>query len=184
MKNVLVPLAPGCEELEAVTLIDILRRSGAQVVAAGLDANPVKASRGVIFVADSTLDAAITGKMHDMIVLPGGMAGTHALIACTPLLSYLRDVFDAGNYVAAICAAPLVLGKAGLLKGKRFTAYPGAVNAADYPGSVYTGKSVERDENLLTSRGPGTAMDFALTLVEALMGTEACERVAKELVRE
>ena len=167
MPKVLVPLAPGCEEIEAVTIIDILRRAGIEVVSAGLDAHPVRASRGVMLLPDTTLDAAL-GHDYDMIVLPGGQPGTNNLKADARILELVKRMMQQGKYVAAICAAPAVLATAGLLDGKRATSFPGALNA--FPQVQQQHAAVVEDGRLITSRGPGTAMDFALVLVEQLAG--------------
>ena len=182
MSKVLVVLAQGCEELEAVTIIDVLRRGGIDVVAAGLDDRAIEASRGVGLLPDTTLDLALDMGAYEMVVLPGGMGGTNALAADPRVTALLRDMAAADCYVCAICAAPLVLAKAGLLKGRAYTAYPGVVdNAGD--SSVNTGAAVEKDGKIITSRGPGTAMDFALCLVETLAGRDTRDKVEKGLVR-
>ena len=117
-----------------------------------------------------------------MVVLPGGMGGTNALAADARVAKLLGDMAAAGKHVCAICAAPLVLAKAGQLQGKTFTAYPGVVDEA-VSGGTNTGAAVEIDGNIITSRGPGTAMDFALHLVEALAGRDTRDKVEKGLVR-
>ncbi|HDP34079.1 MAG TPA: DJ-1/PfpI family protein [Candidatus Hydrogenedentes bacterium] len=183
MKKVLVPLAPGCEELEAVTLIDILRRGGIEVTTASMDAQPVKASRGVVLIADTTLEKALADDAFDMVVIPGGMGGATALTEWDDFIAYLKKVHESGRYVGAICAAPMALGRAGLLAGSSFTAYPGVVDASLYPGSTHTGAAVEKDGRILTSRGPGTALDFALAIIETLLGDDVRDKVEKELVR-
>lgn len=167
MPKVLVPLAQGCEEIEAATIIDILRRAGIEVVSAGLDAHPVRASRGVVLLPDTTLDAAL-GHDYDMIVLPGGQPGTNNLKADARILELVKRMEQQGKYVAAICAAPAVLATAGLLDGKRATSFPGALNP--FPQVQQQHAAVVEDGKLITSRGPGTAMDFALVLVEQLAG--------------
>ena len=167
MKSVLIPLAQGCEEIEAVTVIDILRRAGIEVVSAGLDAQPVRASRGVMLQPDTTLDAAL-GRDYDMIVLPGGQPGTNNLRADARIVDLVRRMAQQGKYVAAICAAPSVLAAAGLLDGKRATSFPGTLDA--FPQVQLQHAAVVEDGRLITSRGPGTAMDFALLLVEQLLG--------------
>lgn len=167
MKTVLVPLAPGCEELEAVTIIDILRRAGIAVVSAGLGAHTVKASRGVMLEPDTTLDEALTHE-YDMVVLPGGQPGTHNLMNDARILHLLKHMAEQERFVAAICAAPAVLAKAGLLDGRRATAYPGTLD--DFPKVKLLRDAVVEDDKIITSRGPGTAMDFALILVEHLAG--------------
>lgn len=168
MYKILVPLAQGCEELEAVTIIDILRRAGIEVTSAGLDARPVRASRGVTLVPDTTLDAALRHS-YDMVVLPGGQPGTNNLKADPRILALLRDMVRHGKHVAAICAAPSVLATAGLLDGKRATSFSGALDA--FPKVLQQNAAVVQDGFLTTSRGPGTVMDFALALVEQLAGS-------------
>ncbi|MEI7842964.1 MAG: DJ-1 family glyoxalase III [Gallionellaceae bacterium] len=180
MSKVLVPLAQGCEELEAVTIIDLLRRAGVEVITAGLDDQPIRASRGVMLLADTTLDAAL-GQEFDMIVLPGGQPGTNNLKADLRIISLLKKMASQDKYVAAICAAPSVLATAGLLKGKSATSFPGALDA--YPEVQQQNSVVVIDEKFITSRGPGTAMDFALTLIEKLVGKNKSEEVAAGLQR-
>lgn len=181
--EVLVPLVPGCEELEAVTIIDILRRGGVNVVTASLEDEPVKASRGVVLKADTTLAEAVAADTFDMVAIPGGMGGATTLADTPDFINYLRRMNDKGRFVAAICAAPMALGKAGLLDNRIFTAYPGVLDATQFPGSTYTGKAIEMDGNVVTSRGPGTAMDFALTLLELVKNMDIRDKVEKELVR-
>jgi 4-methyl-5(b-hydroxyethyl)-thiazole monophosphate biosynthesis len=180
MVKVLIPLADGCEELEAVTLIDLLRRAGIDVVTAGLKPGIVKASRGVQLVPDVTLDVALQDR-YDMVVLPGGMPGAAHLKADARILDLLRSMAAAGKYTAAICAAPMVLAEAGVLAGKQATSYPGFLDAL--PGVTVSSAPVVQDGKVLTSRGPGTAMDFALALVEALVGAEQRHKVEAGLVR-
>lgn len=180
MAKVLVPLADGCEELEAVTIIDLLRRAGIEVVAAGLKPGVVKASRGVQLVPDATLDAALQDR-YDMVVLPGGMPGASHLKDDARILALLKKMAAEGRYTAAICAAPMVLAEAGLLQGRQATSYPGFLDGvADV--SVST-SAVVQDGTVLTSRGPGTAMDFALALVEVLVGGDTRRQVETALVR-
>lgn len=180
MSKVLVPLADGCEELEAVTIIDLLRRGGIEVVTAGLKPGVVTASRGVQLVPDVTLDAVL-GDDYDMVVLPGGMPGASNLRDDVRILDLLKRMAAAGKYTAAICAAPMVLAEAGILNGKQATSYPGFLDGL--PGVAVSTEAVVRDGKVLTSRGPGTAMDFALALVETLTGTEKRRQVEAALVR-
>lgn len=182
MARVLVPLAPGCEELEAVTIIDLLRRAQIEVVTAGLAPGPVKASRGTVLVPDVTLDEALQ-RDYDMLVLPGGQPGATNLEKDGRIIALLRNMAAAGKYTAAICAAPKVLAVAGLLDGRRATSFPGAVDAAQFPAIRLETGAVVRDGRILTSRGPGTAMDFALALVEILAGPETRNKVESGLVR-
>ena len=182
MATVLVPLAQGCEELEAVTITDLLRRAGINVITAGLDAEPVKASRGTVLIPDTTLDAVMTQEF-DMIVLPGGLPGADHLNNDPRIHTLLKQMHEADKYTAAICAAPKVLASAGLLKGKHATSYPGSIDAATLEGMVYEEKPVVIDGKLITSRGPGTAMDFALNLIEQLLGKTKRDEVEAPLQR-
>jgi 4-methyl-5(b-hydroxyethyl)-thiazole monophosphate biosynthesis len=180
--NVLVPLAQGCEELEAVTIIDLLRRAGISVTSAGLDAQPVKASRGTVLLADATLDQVLT-QDFDMIVLPGGQPGADHLRDDPRIQQLLKRQAAADRYVAAICAAPRALAQAGLLDGKRATSFPGSLEGSPAEDVHYLTDPVVVDGKLITSRGPGTAMDFALTLIELLLGRAVRDRVEKPLQR-
>ncbi len=182
MARVLVPLAEGCEELEAVTVIDLLRRAGVEVVTAGLEPGPVRCSRGVVLVPDTTLDEAM-GADYDMVVLPGGGPGTERLDADPRVRELLRRMAEAGRWTAAICAAPKVLAHAGLLDGRRATSYPGVLDGVAVAGLRYEQAPVVRDGRVVTSRGPGTAMDFALELIELLEGRAKREEVEAALQR-
>ncbi len=182
MARVLVPLAQGCEELEAVTIIDLLRRAGVEVVAAGLDEGLVKCSRGVVLMPDASLDEVLD-QSFDMIVLPGGLPGADHLRDDPRIQQLLRQMAEQGRYTAAICAAPKVLASAGVLDGRQATAYPGVLSAEDLPATRVLDEAVVRDGSVITSRGPGTAMDFALSLIEALLGPEQRAAVEGPLVR-
>ncbi len=180
MPKVLVPLAQGCEELEAVTIIDLLRRANITVITAGLDAEPVIASRGVVLIPDTTLDKALKQEF-DMVVLPGGLPGSNHLNSDLRIQTLLKKMQQQNKYTAAICAAPKVLASAGLLDGKLVTSYPGALEIT--PTINFIDKPVVRDGLVITSRGPGTAMDFALELIKILVGQEIHDKVATGLVR-
>ena len=180
MPRVLVPLAQGCEELEAVTVIDILRRAAIEVVVAGLEPGPVLASRGVRLIPDALLDAVVTD-VFDMIVLPGGREGAQRLGDDARIGDLIRRSASEGRYVAAICAAPGVLARAGLLEGRRATAFPGVLD--ELPGLTKSADAVVRDGTIVTSRGPGTALDFALELVRLLRGDAVKTEVEAPLYR-
>jgi len=182
IKRVLVPLAAGCEELEAVTIIDLLRRAQIDVVVAGLSGlEPIKASRGVVLVPDVALDDVLM-QHFDLVVLPGGLSGAQLLNDDVRIIELLQRAYRDGASVAAICAAPMVLLKAGLLSGKSVTAYPGVLDATQ-TNYHYTGSAVELSDRVITSRGPGTAMAFALTLIEFMSGVVTRELVEAGLVR-
>jgi len=182
MARVLIPLAQDCEELEAVTIIDLLRRAGIDVTTAGLDDRPVTASRGVVLIPDTSLENALE-KDYDMVVLPGGLPGADHLNDDPRIHTLLKKMAGDGKHIAAICAAPRVFASAGLLDGRRATAYPGTLE--QYPSNNITrmDEPVVVDGNVITSRGPGTAMDFALTLIEQLLGTDKRQEVEAPLLR-
>ncbi len=182
MATVLVPLAEGFEELEAVTVIDLLRRAGIEVIVAGLQEGPVRGSRGTVILPDTPLEA-VMGRDFDMVVLPGGLPGADHLDADPRIRELLRRTAEGGRYVAAICAAPKVLASAGLLHNRSATSFPGALDEADVPGLKYETRAVVQDGRVITSRGPGTAMDFALALIEALAGPEKRREVEAPLQR-
>jgi len=182
MANVLIPLAQGCEELEAVTVIDLLRRAGVEVTTVGLDDRPVKASRGTVLMPDTTLEAVLD-RDFDMIVLPGGLPGADHLNNDPRIHTLLLQMTDAGKYTAAICAAPKVLASAGLLNGKHATSFPGALDNVQTDNLQYEQAAVVVDGKVITSRGPGTAMDFALTLIEHLLGRAKRDEVEAALQR-
>jgi 4-methyl-5(b-hydroxyethyl)-thiazole monophosphate biosynthesis len=182
MARVLVPLAQGCEELEAITVVDLLRRAGIEVVTAGLDAQAVRASRGTVLIPDTMLEAALETE-YDMVVLPGGLPGADHLRDDVRIIDLVRHMADSDRYTAAICAAPRVLAKAGLLDNRRATSFPGAIDAASIPGIDYVEDAVVTDGKVVTSRGPGTAMDFALHLIELLSGRDKRIEVEAALQR-
>ena len=182
MSQVLVPLAQGCEELEAVTITDLLVRAGIEVTTAGLDKQPVTASRGITIIPDTSIDAVLD-KTYDLIVLPGGLPGADHLRDDENIQKLLKNHADKGKYIGAICAAPKAVAAAGLLEGRKATAYPGVLEALGNEQIDVKDSAIEIDGNIVTSRGPGTAMDFALTLIELLEGPAKRDEVNRQLVR-
>ncbi|MHB1140529.1 MAG: DJ-1 family glyoxalase III [Sulfuricaulis sp.] len=182
MATVLVPLAQGVEELEAVTVVDLLRRAGIEVVTAGLDAAPVKGSRGTVLLPDTTLERAIE-REYDMLVLPGGQPGATHLEQDARVITLVRKMARDNRFTAAICAAPKVLARAGVLDGKRATSFPGALDPTQWPNVRLENSPVVTDGRVITSRGPGTAMDFSLELIGLLVGREKRDQVEAGLQR-
>lgn len=180
MSRVLVPLAEGFEEIEAVTVVDLLRRAGIEVHTASLDGPRVTGSHGIALMADIAFDAAMADD-YDMIVLPGGMPGAEHLKNDPRVTSLLRRFATAGRFTAAICAAPSVLAHAGLLEERSATSYPGFLNADSAPGIRLRDDAVVVDGKVVTSRGAGTAMEFGLALIELLAGVEVRQQVAERL---
>ena len=178
--RVLVPLAEGFEEMEGVILVDVLRRARIEVVTAAMGtAREVPASRGVTVAADTTW-AAIDPARFDLIAIPGGMGGTRRLQQDARLLRALRDFQASGKALAAICAGPLVLQSAGLLKGRTVTCHPGV--ADELTDARRLDDRVVEDGNLITSQGPGTSFAFALAIVRRLAGEAVANQVADGLI--
>lgn len=170
MSRVLVPLAEGFEEIEAVSIIDVLRRAGVEVITAALGNElPVTGSHGISLLADTTLVEAAT-QSYDLIALPGGLPGAEHLAKSERLLGILSQAVANGTTIAAICAAPMALNAAGLLDGKEVTSYPGVLDGSK---ANWQEQPVVIDGNIITSMGPATALEFALTLVEKLQDSDA-----------
>ncbi|WP_193162856.1 DJ-1 family glyoxalase III [Microbulbifer hainanensis] len=179
MTRVLLPIADGSEEIEAVTIVDVLRRAGAEVTLASvMPQSRITASRGVVIEADCLLDEC-ANTSWDLIVLPGGMPGAEHLQTSKLLGKMLAEQRDAGRWLGAICAAPaVVLGRHGLIKGYRATCHAGFRDELHAQVSEVSADRVVVDRNLITSQAPGTAMEFALQLVACLFGEKVAERVA------
>jgi 4-methyl-5(b-hydroxyethyl)-thiazole monophosphate biosynthesis len=174
-KQIVVPLVPGFEEIEAITILDVLRRAELTVLAAGAEVGPVRGAHGIEVVADTAWSNLPPVADIGMVVLPGGMPGAKNLATDSRVQTLLKDVAQRGGYTAAICAAPIALAAAGLLRGKRATCYPGFEK--DLGGASFCDDPVVIDGTVVTSRGPGTALLFALTLVEILRGEPEAERL-------
>ncbi|MEA1954605.1 MAG: DJ-1 family glyoxalase III [Campylobacterota bacterium] len=178
MASVLLPLAEGFEELEAVALIDVMRRGGIEVRTAYIDerlnhGRVVMGANGIGIKADTSIKNVISDDF-DMMVLPGGWDGTHALAEHARIITLLQE-FKESKIVGAMCAAPYALKKAGVL-GSNYTCYPGAKDEVDHAGYRDDLKVVE-DGNVLTSQGPGTAVCFGLAIVKKLVGEESMQAV-------
>lgn len=179
--KILVPIADGSEEMEAVMIIDVLRRAKAEVVVASVgDKIEIVASRKVKLVADMLLDDAAK-LSYDLIVLPGGLGGAQAFAESETLVNLLKKQSESDRYYGAICASPaLVLEPHGLLKGKKATAFPALCNKLSDPSEAEN--RVVVDGKLITSRGPGTSLEFSLAIVEKLLGHEKALEVAKAML--
>jgi len=182
MSHVLVPLAQGCEELEAITITDLLVRAGITVTTCGLDDQPVKASRGITIIPDTSIDNVME-TAFDLIVLPGGLPGSDHLRDNKQIQALIKKQASSNKYVAAICAAPKALAEAGLLEGKTATSFPGVLAALENNTITISENAVEIDGNIVTSRSAGTAMDFALSLIELLEGKEKRDEINHQLAR-
>lgn len=175
---VYVFLAEGFEEMEALAPIDLLRRVGVEVTTVGVGGKLIKGAHGVGFTADSDGEGLDFSDV-DCVVLPGGMPGTTNLDASPMVEACLMKAAEKKALIAAICAAPSVLGHKGLLKGKKATCFPGFEE--DLLGALHTGAPVEKDGNIITARGAGVALDFALALVAELKGETAAKELRESL---
>ena len=170
MKIIFVFLAEGFEEIEALTPVDVLRRAGLSVQTVSvMDEQVVAGAHGVPVLADKMF-AEINPEDAEMILLPGGLPGATNLDAHVGLSQLILDFAEADKPLAAICAAPLVLGNRGLLQGKKATCYPGFETYLQ--GAEYTAALVEKDGNIITGKGPGAAMEFAFAIVEKYCGMD------------
>jgi 4-methyl-5(b-hydroxyethyl)-thiazole monophosphate biosynthesis len=180
MAKVLVPLADGFEDIEAVTVVDVLRRGGVEVVTASIgDTVDVRSAHGIMMKADS-LFGDVEGGDFDAIVLPGGGEGTENLHACERLINRLRRQKEEGRLLCAICAAPTVLVAAGVAdEGLHMTCYPSMMMELDRP---YTNVPVVADGDLITGQAPGAAMLFGLVVLQTLVGDTIARKVARGMV--
>lgn len=173
-------LATGFEDIEALAPIDIMRRAGLDVVTVSITgSNVVASAHGVSVLADALIED-IDFAAAEMIVLPGGLPGSTNLDACQTLREGIRAHFEQGKPLAAICAAPLVYGHMGLLRGVKATCYPGV--ETELAGATYTAAIVEKDGQFITGKGPGAAMEFGYALVERMLGEAASEPLRKGMI--
>lgn len=175
---VYVFLAQGFEEIEALAPVDILRRADIEVCTVGIGGEFITGRSGITVKADIT-DTQLKDGDFAMLVLPGGMPGASNLDESKLVDTLLARAKDSGAWLAAICAAPFVLGKRGLLAGKKAVCYPGFEDQLQ--GAIITDAPVQRDEGVITAVGPGAAVDFALELVRALRGEETANEIKAEL---
>lgn len=182
MAKIGVFFAEGYEEIEALTVVDLCRRAGIEVVMASVDGSDmVTGSHGIAVRMDDTLSRVDFDGL-DMIVLPGGMPGTKNLEACSGLMEQLDRFYESGKWVAAICAAPSIFGHRSFLQGRRATSHPTVLQELD--GAVVTGAQAVADGNVITGQGMGGAIDFGLLIVEKLVSAEEAAEQARRIVYE
>lgn len=180
MSKVYIFLADGFEEVEGLTVVDLMRRAGIDMQMISIkDTKEITSSHGVTIQADSTFEKTDFSDA-EMMVLPGGMPGTKHLSEYTPLMELLKNFYNKGGKVAAICAAPSVLADLGILEGRKATSYPSFMDKLK--GAVLTEEPVAVDGNVTTSRGLGTAIDFGLSLIGQLRGMEKAQEIAQSIV--
>jgi len=179
MGKILIPLAEGFEEIEAITNIDVLRRAGLNVVTAGVGDIEIEGDHGVKIEADTEISKVEKSEITD-VVLPGGMPGAANLRDSEELREIIQDVYQRKGLCAAICAAPIVLEAAGILEGKNATSYPGFDDQME--SANYKESRVVKDGNIITGRGPGVAMEFALEVVEYFAGSEKSDELKEAML--
>lgn len=180
MKKAFVFLADGFEDVEAVTPIDYLRRAGVSVTVVGVSGKTVVSSHSLRVACDADLAGVEGGPLPDLVVLPGGKKGSENLAACSPIRDLVSRMLDGKRLVGAICAAPaVVLGGWGFLEGRKYTCYPGCEEGL--PARPLE-RRVVTDGNLVTSRGAGTAEEFAFELIRLLCGEEAADQIARSVI--
>lgn len=181
-KTAMVILAEGAEEMETVIPVDVLRRAGVEVTIAGLlGKNTVKCSRQVMITPDKALFEVADNKF-DVVILPGGLQGANSLAASDEVGTILRTQYESGRYIAAICAAPIALKSHGIAPGILLTSHPSVKPKLVEGGYKYSEDRVVTTDHIVTSRGPGTALEFALKLVELLVGTEKVKEVSVPMI--
>lgn len=176
MKKVLIPLAQGFEEIEAIAVVDILRRAGIEVILAGTTDNPIEGRNKIKVLADASLNS-VKDQDFDMIVLPGGAVGTENLKKDVRVKEIVERLYKKGRFITAICAAPTVLSAIGITEGKTVTSHPSVRGGLNKEKVV--DDRVVVDGNIVTSQGPGTAIEFAFKLVEVLLGKDKAAEVNK-----
>jgi 4-methyl-5(b-hydroxyethyl)-thiazole monophosphate biosynthesis len=179
MPKILIPLADGFEEIEALATTDILRRAGIEVSLAGLRTGQVISARNLNIIPDISIDAVKIDEF-DMIILPGGQPGTNNLDADKRIKKLLKEFNSANKLIGAICAATTILANAGIINGRQVTSYPSYSSQLD--GAKYEDKTVVTDGNIITSQGPGTAIEFALVIVSRLSGRHTAEKIEEEML--
>ena len=179
MAKALVFLAIGFEEIETVTIVDVLRRAGVDVTVVGLTSNVIEGAHAIKIIPDKTIDE-VKVDWFDAVIVPGGNPGYKNLRKDSRVIDIVKEAFKSNKIVAAICAAPAILSDAGVLEGKACTIYPGMENELENGGGKPKQDMVVVDGNIITSRGPATALPFALKLAEKLAGKQVAEAVSKK----
>lgn len=173
-------LATGFEDIEAIAPVDIMRRAGLEVQTVSITGEEIVTSAHGVGIASDLLLSDVDFSSAEMLVLPGGLPGSTNLDACKPLTEAIKRHFESGGPIAAICAAPLVYGHLGLLKGRRATCYPGVER--ELAGATYTAAIVERDGNIITGKGPAAAFEFGYTIVDYFLGEGASQPLRQGMI--
>lgn len=179
--KVIVFLAEGFEEVEALTTVDYLRRKDIIVDTVSIrEDKKVKGAHNILVVADKTIGEVTDLDSYNGIILPGGLPGATNLRDNNRVIEIIKEINEKEKLLAAICAGPIALERAGVINGKKVTSYPGFED--ELKSGVYTGENVVRDENIITGRGPALAVDFAIEIVKYLLGEEKAEELKKDIL--
>ena len=173
-------LAEGFEEIEALCVLDLLRRAGVETKTVGVTGKTVNGSHKIPVVCDVQENEISVNDSYDMIILPGGLPGSDNLHASSVVDSFIKNAYENDKFICAICAAPYILGVRGLLNGKRATCYPGFENKLE--GAIPQNAGVVRDGKIITGRAMGSATDFALEIIEALLGKDTREKIRASII--
>lgn len=180
MAKIAVFIADGTEEIEALTVVDLARRAGIAVDTMSVsDSMTVTGSHGIKIILDAAI-GQVKWDSVDMLVLPGGKVGVDNLRACTELTDRVKEFMRDGKPIAAVCAAPSILGGLGILNGKKATCYPGFEDKLT--GAEYVKEPVVKDGNIITSRGLGTTIQFAAAIIEYLTGKDTADEVLRQII--
>jgi 4-methyl-5(b-hydroxyethyl)-thiazole monophosphate biosynthesis len=181
MKKVILFLAEGFEEVEALTVVDYLRRKDINVDTVSItEDNEVKGAHEIVVLADKTINDIKDIDDYDAVIIPGGLPGATNLRDNDKVIDVVKKINENGKLTAAICAGPIVLERAGIIKDKEITSYPGFED--DLKNGVYIEQNVVRDGSIITARGPALAVDFAIEIIKYLLGEEKSEELKKDIL--
>ncbi len=175
-------LADGFEEVEALCPLDLMRRAGLQVTTVGIDKKEIIGAHGIRVISDITTDEYVDGARAELVFLPGGMPGTLNLARCEKVTNAVKDALASNAYIAAICAAPSILGDMGVLCGKEATCYPGFEDRLT--GATLSDKKVIKDGNIITAAGMGVAFEMGIKIIETLCGKDKADELKRATIYE
>lgn len=178
---VLLFLADGFEEIEALTQVDYLRRAGIEVLTVGVSGEFAVGTRNIVVKADTTLENVDYSSDVEMIILPGGLCGMNTLKANEKVCSIVKRANEDGKYVCAICASPTIFAHLDMVDGKKCVCYPGMECELAEKGAIFTDEAVVKDGNMITARAAGASEEFAFELIRAISGEEAMQKVRKSI---
>ena len=178
---VLLFLADGFEEIEALTQVDYLRRAGVEITTVGVGGEYVTGTRRIIVKADTTLDKIDYTDDVEMVILPGGLGGMNAMKSSEKVCSIVKKAYSDGKYVTAICASPTIFAHLDMVKGKKCVCYPGMEDELVAAGGIYTDMAVVTDGKMITARAAGASEEFSFELIRVLCGNDKAEEVRKSI---